>query len=81
MPWSILTDVAPVTLHNKIEVPPALIVEGLLLNSRMAGAVPDGRMEFGGGILNVMQPDKNIPENRMDTNILFIGLPPMLYKQ
>jgi len=49
MPWSMLTDVAPVTLHNKIDVPPALIVEGLLLNSRIAGAVPVVWMEFGGG--------------------------------
>jgi hypothetical protein len=33
IPWSILTDVAPVTFHNRVDVPPESIVDGLLLNS------------------------------------------------
>jgi hypothetical protein len=31
MPWSILTELAPVTFHDKFDVPPALIADGLLL--------------------------------------------------
>jgi len=34
--------VAPVTFHNRVEVPLALIVAGLLLNTSIIGAVPDG---------------------------------------
>jgi hypothetical protein len=33
IPWSILTDVAPVTFHNRVDVPPESIVDGVLLNS------------------------------------------------
>jgi hypothetical protein len=49
IPWSILTDVAPVTFHNRVDVPPALIVEGLLLKvpitegDTTAGVVADGK--------------------------------------
>ena len=32
MPWSILTELAPVTFHNRVDVLPALMVDGLLLN-------------------------------------------------
>jgi hypothetical protein len=37
-----LTDVAPVTFHNKVDVPPAFIVAGLLLNAMITGGVPTG---------------------------------------
>jgi hypothetical protein len=39
MPWSILTDVAPVTFHIRVDVPPELIVDGLLLNSIITGVM------------------------------------------
>jgi hypothetical protein len=35
-----LTDVAPVTLQNKIDESPELIVDGLLLNSLITGDAP-----------------------------------------
>ena len=28
IPWSILTELAPVTFHNRVDVPPELIVDG-----------------------------------------------------
>jgi hypothetical protein len=31
MPWSILTELAPVTFHTRVDVPPGLIADGLLL--------------------------------------------------
>ena len=37
MPWSMETDVAPVTLHCKVEVPPASIDVGLALNDDITG--------------------------------------------
>ncbi|MGA9048666.1 MAG: hypothetical protein WB588_06690 [Dehalococcoidia bacterium] len=40
IPWSILTDLAPVTFHIKVDVPPALTVDGLLLNSIITGGIP-----------------------------------------
>jgi hypothetical protein len=42
IPWSILTELAPVTFHNKIVVPPVLMVDGLLLNTPITGRVPAG---------------------------------------
>jgi hypothetical protein len=31
IPWSILTELAPDTFHDRFDVPPGLIVDGLLL--------------------------------------------------
>jgi hypothetical protein len=40
IPWSILTDVDPVTFHNSVDVPPESIVDGLLLKATItAGRV------------------------------------------
>ena len=50
IPWSILTDVAPVTFHNSVDVPPALIVDGLLLNTTITGDVPTGGVVAGGEV-------------------------------
>ena len=50
IPWSILTDVAPVTFHNIVDVPPGLIVDGLLLKAMMTGGVPTGGTGFGAGV-------------------------------
>ena len=49
-----LTDVAPVTLQNKIDESPELIVDGLLLNSLITGGVPTGG---GGAELTVVTAD------------------------
>jgi hypothetical protein len=53
-----LTDVAPVTAQNRIDVSPALMVDGLLLNSTIAGGVPtDG---------TVIQPGMRISSSSSD---------------
>ena len=52
IPWSILTDVAPVTFHNKVDVPPELIADGLLLKATITGGVTCG----GGGGGAIAQP-------------------------
>ena len=52
-----LTDVAPVTFQNRVDVPPALMVDGLLLNSMITGGVPIG---FGDGAVTVIQPGMRI---------------------
>jgi hypothetical protein len=56
IPWSILTDVAPVTFHNRVDVPPESIVDGLLLNSWITGGVPDGGIVSGDWTGIVIQP-------------------------
>jgi hypothetical protein len=44
-----LTDVAPVTAQNKIDVSPASMVDGLLLNSMITGGVTtDGTVKQPG---------------------------------
>jgi hypothetical protein len=58
IPWSMLTDVAPVTFHNRVDVPPALIVDGLLLNSMIAG-----------GVGSVIQPGMRNSNNSSDRAI------------
>jgi hypothetical protein len=58
IPWSILTDVAPVTAQNKIDVSPASIVNGLLLNSMITGGVPAGGA--------VIQPGMRISSSSSD---------------
>ena len=55
-----LTDVAPVTLHNRVDVLPTLMVDGLLLNSMITGGVPTGGIGFGDGAGNVKQPGMRI---------------------
>jgi hypothetical protein len=52
IPWSILTDVAPATFHNRVDVPPELMVDGLLLNTMIAGdgVVVDGVTAADGGV-------------------------------
>ena len=42
MPWSILTELAPVTFHDRFDVPPGLIEDGLLLNIPIMEGVPAG---------------------------------------
>ena len=41
-------------------MPPALIVDGLLLNSMITGGVPTGGIGFGAGVGNVIQPGMRI---------------------
>ena len=61
IPWSMLTDVAPVTFHNRVDVPPALMVAGLLLNTTMAGGVP-----AGGVVVTYRQPGMRINNANTD---------------
>jgi len=42
IPWSILTELAPVTFHDRFDVPPGLIADGLLLKVPITGACPTG---------------------------------------
>ena len=65
-PWSILTDVAPVTFHNKVDVPPALMVDGLLLNAMITGGVPAGVIGLGDGVTNVIQPGTRMSNSRSE---------------
>jgi hypothetical protein len=65
IPWSILTDVAPVTAQNKIDVSPASIVDGLLLNSMITGGVPtDGTVKQPG-----MRNSNNNSDRERKTNL------------
>jgi hypothetical protein len=50
IPLSILTELAPVTFHNKVAVPPGLIVAGLLLKVPITAGVPDGGVAGNAGI-------------------------------
>jgi hypothetical protein len=50
IPWSILTEFAPVTFHNKVDVLPALIVDGLLLKVPMTEGVAAGGTITGAGV-------------------------------
>ena len=50
IPWSILTDVAPVTFHNRVDVPPELIVDGVLLKATITEGCPTCGTGFGAGI-------------------------------
>jgi hypothetical protein len=61
-----LTDVAPITFQNKIDVPPALMVYGLLLNSMINGGVPTGGVGFGAGAGTVMQPGMRTSSSSSD---------------
>ena len=48
--WSILTELAPVTFQIRVDVSPALIVDGLLLNAIITGGVPTGGVGGVGGV-------------------------------
>jgi hypothetical protein len=61
IPWSILTELAPVTFHSKADVPPGLIVAGLLLNTPITGGVG-----FGAWTRNVKQPGMRISSSNSD---------------
>jgi hypothetical protein len=63
MPWFILTDVAPVTFHNRVDVPSELIADGLLLNAMITGGVPAGVVGVVGWVGNVKQPGITISNN------------------
>ena len=41
-PWLIDTDVAPVTLHARVDEPPGAMLEGVALNDAMTGAAGGG---------------------------------------
>jgi hypothetical protein len=77
IPWSILTDVAPVTFHNRVDVPPELIVDGVLLNSLITEGFPAGEIGSGAGDVNVVQPGMRISNNNSDrerkTNLFNLG--------
>jgi hypothetical protein len=49
MPWSILTEFAPVTFHERFDVPPGLIADGLLLKFAITEGVPAGGVTADGG--------------------------------
>jgi len=42
IPWSMLTELAPVIFHISVDVPPGLIVDGKLLKSPITRGVPNG---------------------------------------
>ena len=42
IPWSIDTDVAPVTLHARVDEPPGAMLEGVALNDAITGAAGGG---------------------------------------
>ncbi len=47
-------------------MPPALMVDGLLLNTMITGGVPTGGIGFGAGAGNVKQPGMRISNNNSD---------------
>ena len=61
IPWSMLTELAPVTFHNKVDVLPGLIVDGLLLKVPITEGVPTGRVVADG-----KQPGMRISTNNSD---------------
>ena len=72
IPWSMLTDVAPVTFQNKVDGLPELIAGGLLLNSVITGGVPTDGLGFGDGAENVKQPgmrNSNNSDREIKTNL------------
>jgi hypothetical protein len=56
IPWSILTESAPVTFHNSVDVPPESIVDGLLLNSLITEGFSAGEAGSGDWTGIVLQP-------------------------
>jgi hypothetical protein len=66
IPWSILTESAPVTFHNRVDVLPESIVDGLLLNSLITEGFPAGETGSGAGDRNVLQPGIKISTSNSD---------------
>ena len=66
MPWSILTNIAPVTFHTRVDVPPGLIVDGVLLNSPITEGCPTGGTGFGDGAGTVIQLGMRISNSNSD---------------
>jgi hypothetical protein len=54
------TELAPVTFHNRVDVPPELIADGLLLNSLMTEGCDTGGVGFGAWAGKVKQPGMRI---------------------
>jgi hypothetical protein len=50
IPWSMLTDVAPVTFQDRIDVSPGLIGDGLLLKVPITEGCTTGVVVAGAGI-------------------------------
>ena len=50
IPLSILTELAPITFHIKVVVPPGLIAAGLLLKVPITAGVPDDGVAGDAGI-------------------------------
>ena len=76
IPGSILTDVAPVTFHKRVDVPPALMVDGLLLNAMITGGVPTGVTGLGDGDTNVIQPGMKMSNssNNRERKVTFFNV-------
>jgi hypothetical protein len=56
IPWSILTELAPVTFHNRVVVPPELIADGLLLKAPITEGCDTGGIGLGAWVGNVKHP-------------------------
>jgi len=56
IPWSILTELAPVTFHNRVVVPPELIADGLLLKAPITEGCDTGGIGLGDWVGNVKHP-------------------------
>jgi hypothetical protein len=50
IPWSILIVSAPVTFHNSVDVPPELIVDGLLLKVPITEGCTTGVVGLDAGV-------------------------------
>jgi len=50
IPWSMLTELAPVTFQTRFDVSPGLIVDGPLVKVPITGAVPGGGVDADGGV-------------------------------
>ena len=55
-----LTELAPVTFHNSVDVLPALIVDGLLLKVPITEGVATGGVGFAAVAGNLKQPGMRI---------------------
>jgi hypothetical protein len=64
MPWSILTELAPLTFHIRVDTPPELIVDGLLLKDPITGGAATGGAGYvTGDAGNVKQPGATTSSN------------------
>ena len=64
------------TFHNKVDVPPALMVDGLLLNAMITGGVPAGVIGFGDWDTNVIQPGTRMSNSRSEneSKVIFFNV-------